>query len=136
LLKRGQKPLLGEIDVGRYRKAYGNLVALLRRLGRTTEADEWLVAMAREDPGYLPAGVAAAEVLLRSGRLDELEQLLQGLEGAHPASADVVLLRARSLVARGQSDRAREHLRAAVTRVTQPERVSEMLGRLGGVSGG
>ena len=43
LLKKGQKPLLGEIDVARYRKACGNLIALLRKLGRTTEADEWLV---------------------------------------------------------------------------------------------
>src|SRR4051794_2528043 len=58
LLKRGQKPLLGEIDVGRYRKAYGNLIALLRKLGRVGEADEWLVAMAREDPEVLPAGGA------------------------------------------------------------------------------
>lgn len=135
LLKRGQKPLLGEIDIARYRKAYGNLVALLRKLGRTAEADDWLVAMARQDPEYLPAGIAAGEVLLRNGRLDELEQLLGAMEAANPGSADVVLLRARSLAARGETDRAREHLKSALDSVAPPERVREMLRRLEGGAG-
>ena len=130
LLKKGQKPLLGEIDVARYRKACGNLIALLRKLGRTTEADEWLVRVAREDPAYLPAGIAAGGMLLKAGRLDELEELLALLEAAHANSADLALLRGEALVARGQTDRAREHLRAAMSRVTQPERVRAALGRL------
>jgi tetratricopeptide (TPR) repeat protein len=130
LLKKGQKPLLGEIDVARYRKACGNLIALLRKLGRTTEADEWLVRVAREDPAYLPAGIAAGGMLLKAGRLVELEELLAMLEAAHANSADLALLRGEALVARGQTDRAREHLRAAMSRVTQPERVRAALGRL------
>jgi tetratricopeptide (TPR) repeat protein len=130
LLKRGRKPLLGEIDIRRYRKACGNLIALLRNLGRTTDADEWLVRVAREDPAYLPAGIAAGGMLLRAGRLDELEELLAPLEAAHPSSADVALLRGQALVARGQIDQARAHLGAAMSRVTQPERIREALGRL------
>jgi tetratricopeptide (TPR) repeat protein len=136
LLGQGRESLLGEIDVARYRKACGNLIALLRKLGRTTEADDWLLRVARDDPEHLAAGLAAGAMLLRARRLDELEQLLAPMEAAIPGSADVVLLRCEVLVARGQIDRAREHLRSASHRVTQAERLREALGRLTGTGPG
>jgi hypothetical protein len=94
------------------------------------EADEWLVSMAREDPEFLPAGVAAGEVLMRSGRFDELEQLLGPMEAAHPRAAEVVLLRSEALVRRGELGAARDYLRSAVNRVGQPEQLQALLDRL------
>ncbi len=83
---------------------------------RLVEAEAQLRAALAERPDFEPSWMALGEVLLRSARWAELEELTQRLEKKGAPSPRLGWLKARGQVQRGDFAAARQTLEAAIAR--------------------
>lgn len=66
----------------------------------------------QQDPSYLPAMIALADLLLGTGEREEADRWLSLAEQRQPANPGILLLRGRSHLQKGQWSRAAQVLRA------------------------
>jgi GT2 family glycosyltransferase/tetratricopeptide (TPR) repeat protein len=105
------------VDAGlRGYKARHNLAVLYRQSGRDEEAlGQWRQALA-ERPDFVPAWLGAAEVHLRQGQWQMVEEVAGRLEGLPGGGVEAPLLRARAHLARGEFGLARSLLEGVIAR--------------------
>ena len=100
------------LDSSRFQWAY--YLALTQALeGKNEEAAVILGDGIRLDPGYLPARLKLAEVLLNLGRLDESDALCQAIAKDDPQFAPAFYWLGRVAAAKGQLAGSIEHYRKA-----------------------
>jgi glycosyltransferase involved in cell wall biosynthesis len=105
----------GSVSVGlqSYRAHY-LLSTVYHRQGRVLEQEAHLRAALAEEKDFLPAVVSLGELFLKQQRWPEVDELATNLEKAAPTQLKGHMLRARTLLARGQFDPARQLLEAMV----------------------
>jgi GT2 family glycosyltransferase/Flp pilus assembly protein TadD len=117
LLRTAAGKYLGSVADGlRGHKARTNLAVVLSRQGRAAEAEEQWRRALRERPGYPPALLGLAELLLAQGRWDDLEAAAASWSSHFPDTAEPLLWRGRACLARKEFAAAVELLRAGATR--------------------
>jgi tetratricopeptide (TPR) repeat protein len=100
------------LDLNSFRWAY--YLGLVQAIdGKNEEAAATLRGAVRLDPGYLPARLKLAEVLLNSGRLDESQEVCQSMAKDDPQAAPVYYWLGRVASAKGQAAASIEHYRKA-----------------------
>lgn len=92
----------------------GSMIAILRAraLAAGNDLDRAfavLMAVPKEDPGFLDARLVAADIMTRADRLEQAARALADVEG-QPAVPDVIIARARLAEAAGNVGRARTML--------------------------
>jgi len=100
------------LDPNRFQWAY--YLGLAQAIdGKNQEAAATLQDAMRLDPGYLPARLKMAEVLLNSGRLDESQGICQSMAKDDPQFAPVYYWLGRVASAKGRVTESIEHYRQA-----------------------
>jgi GT2 family glycosyltransferase/Flp pilus assembly protein TadD len=117
LLRTAAGKYLGSVADGlRGHKARTNLAVVLQRQGRSAEAEEqWRQAL-RERPGYPPALLGLAELLLTQGRWGDLEAVAAAWSAHFPDTVEPLLWRGRGHLARQEFGAAVGLLREAAAR--------------------
>jgi tetratricopeptide (TPR) repeat protein len=101
-----------QLDPKRFQWAYylGQVQALE---GKNTEAAANLQDAIRIDPGYVPARIKLAEVLLGLGRLDESRRICESILKDNPQVAPAYYWMGRVAAVNGQATQAGDHYRKA-----------------------
>jgi predicted O-linked N-acetylglucosamine transferase (SPINDLY family)/GT2 family glycosyltransferase len=96
-------------------KARHNLAVVYLQQGQTDEAEAQWRSTVAERPDFLPGWLGLAEMHLRQGRWEELDQVVQRLEQVPPHGAvEAAVLRARGHLARREFDTARSVLAGVI----------------------
>ncbi|HTU23475.1 MAG TPA: glycosyltransferase [Gemmataceae bacterium] len=100
-------------------KARQNLAIVYQEMGRLSQAEEQWRRVVGDKPAYRLGWRGLVEVLVQNGQLAEAEQVIEQIPEQGSLAVEKLLLRGRSLLARGAYDEARRAFERAVNQAPE-----------------